>query len=420
MLPAKKYFICKRDKKPGVSAFFGRMYIWFTVSILLALVYAGIMLLYRIGWRSLPEWQVPPNWPAQTMVTILIPARNEAAHIQRCIHSIVNGNYPQHLLDIVVIDDFSDDDTASVVLDMAREHANMPFRIRLLSLSKLLPPEAADKANKKAAIEQGIAAATGDLIVTTDADCIADENWLPLLISRLEQAPEGAAPPLLVTGPVLFYQEKNLLQYFQSLDFLGLMGITAAGIHKGFQRMGNGANLAYHRSVFQAVGGYEGNRQTASGDDMFLIQKIAAQFPGRVAFVKNAAAKVRTEAKPDWPSFVQQRLRWGTKNAVLPEWPVRLILLSVYLFCWSIWINLFACLSFSGQPLFLQILVFQVFIKIIFDFSLLREMCLYFDRRDLLRWFLLSFPIHTLYIPLIGTASLFLKKYDWKGRKAQR
>lgn len=393
------------------------MSLWILISLLLSIAYAGIMVRYLRGWLALPKWRIPTGWEAKTLVTILIPARNEAGHIADCLQSILDGSYPPHLLEIMVIDDFSEDDTASIVSGIAQAQQGKTAGIRLLRLSEILPPDAAGRANKKPAIEQGIARASGELIVTTDADCIAGKDWLRILVSRFEAPSQPDQRPVLVTGPVLFHREQNGVQYFQSLDFLGLMGITGAGIQQGFQHMGNGAHLAYYRSVFQAVDGYEGNRQTASGDDMFLIQKVAAQFPGRIAFLKNASAAIRTDAKPDWRSFVQQRLRWGTKNAGLPEWPVRLILLAVFLFCWSIWINIIALLFMQETYELVQTIVVQIVIKIFFDWILLSEMCRFFKRTDLVRWFLPSFFLHTLYIPLVGTTSLFYKKYAWKGRK---
>ncbi|HOY07943.1 MAG TPA: glycosyltransferase [Saprospiraceae bacterium] len=388
---------------------------WLLFSILLALAYAALMLVYLYGWRKTPVWKTPAEWQLQTTVTVLIPARNEATQITDCLDSILSGSYPSHLLEIIVPDDFSEDGTAEVVENYARLYTGTAS-LHVLRLSSVLPAAASERANKKHAIELGVSRAQGDIIVTTDADCMVGKNWLRTIVSRLNAPDE----PLLLTGPVAFHREQNLLQRFQSLDFLGLMGITGAGIQLGFQRMGNGANLAYYRHAFQAVNGYEGNRDTASGDDMFLIQKLAARFPGRIVFLKNTEAVVRTEAKPDWRSFVQQRLRWGTKNAGLPEWPVRLSLLAVFLFCWSIWINLGLMSLFDESKNVLQTLVFQLFIKTVFDWLLLREMCRFFGRTDLLRWFVPAFVLHTLYIPLVGTGSLFYKKYEWKGRAGQR
>ncbi|GAB4491310.1 MAG: glycosyltransferase [Saprospiraceae bacterium] len=382
------------------------------VSIFLSVAYAALLIFYLYGWRTLPEWRIPRRgWEPTTRASVIIPARNEAANIETCLRSIVAGTYPANLLEIIVIDDHSEDATASVVMQFLK---TSPATVRLLSLADFTSPDEVVFSHKKKALEVGIAHATGDLIVTTDADCIVPKDWLRLLVSVFEVKKEVK----ILAAPVAFHREKGLLQHFQSLDFLGLMGITGAGIRLGWQRMGNGANLAYPKSVFEAVGGFLGNENRASGDDMFLIQKVAKHWPDGVFFLKNPEAMVLTVAKSTWRDFLQQRLRWGTKNATLTEWPVRLALLTVFLFCWSILINsILAILSTSADAHFLAILLFQIFVKALFDFILLREMCRFFNREDLLRWFVPSFFLHTWYIPLVGTASLFFKKYNWKGRR---
>lgn len=399
-------------------------------SVFLAGVYAAIMIMYLRGWKALPEWQMPEGFGPQISVSVIIAARNEASNIEACLRSIVLGSYPPGLLEIIVVDDFSDDATAETVLRMQR--ATGGPAIRLIRLSDLLPPAAGTGANKKKALETGIANARGILIVTTDADCEAPADWLKWVASRFQTASKEGEELVLLASPVAFHREKNLFQRFQSLDFLGLMGITAAGLHTGFQHMGNGANLAFRKTVFREVGGYEGSEHLASGDDMFLIRKIVRRYPAGVFFLKNAAATVLTEAKPDVRSFFQQRLRWGTKNAAFPEWPVRLVLLAVFLFCWSILINsllLAACFVLENNQdtivgiqtgrLLLPVLLLQLGVKAGFDYLFLREMCRFFKREDLLSSFVYSFFLHTLYIPLVGTASLFWKKYHWKGRRVR-
>lgn len=379
-----------------------------TVSFFLANVYAAILFFYLKGWRACPEWRIPEGFEPDIQVSVIIPARNEAANIGACLQAIAAGSYPPGLLEIIVVDDFSDDDTAETVLQW-REGKNSPV-VRLIRLSDLSPAGA----GKKKALETGIAAATGTLIVTTDADCVAPEDWLRWVVSRFAT---GGKQVMLLAAPVAFRNEQNLFQRFQSLDFLGLMGITGAGIQTGFQRMGNGANLAFSKAVFEEVGGYAGNGDLASGDDMFLIRKINRRYPAGIFFLKNAAATVLTQAKPDVRSFFQQRLRWGTKNAAFPEWPVRLVLLAVFLFCWSILIN--GALAPAGKPVIFIALLFQLVVKAAADYFFLREMCRFFNREDLLRWFVPCFFLHTLYIPIVGTASLFFKKYDWKGRRVR-
>ncbi len=381
------------------------------IGIALALAYAAVMLLYLIGWRNLPRWEIPVGFIPVMPVTVIIPARNEAENIAACLQSILRGTYPAALLEIIVIDDFSTDATAALVAQIAENtrHAT----VRLTRMADYLLPGAQVSAHKKKALEIAIAQARGDLIVTTDADCIVPIDWLNYIVScSIGTHRKGA----LVCAPVIFHREKNVLQRFQSLDFLGLMGITGAGIHLGFQRMGNGANLAYPRDLFAEVDGFAGNENHASGDDLFLIQKVAQRDPTRVTFLKNRYATVRTEAKPDWRSFWQQRLRWSTKNAALPEWPVKFVLGIVFCFCWSM--VLLALLA-PFWALAGWLLIFQIAVKTVFDFIFLREMCRFFDRRDLMRSFVPAFFLHIFYIAGVGTASLFFKQYNWKGRKVQ-
>lgn len=391
-------------------AFFGFMILTVTFfSILLALVYAGLMLVYGQGWRTLPEWTAPADFFPKMAITVIIPARNEDANIGSCLQDVLGGTYPPDLLEIIVVDDHSNDDTPQIVRDFTLRFP----AVRLLQLADFITENEQNGAFKKKALEVAIARAKGEIMVTTDADCVFGPDWLRLIASVFELAPK---PVQLVTAPVVFHRDKNLLQRFQTLDFLGLMGITGAGIHYKFQRMGNGANLAYRKQVFEEMNGFAGNENHASGDDMFLIQKVAAHYPEGIFFLKNKGATVFTEAKPDWPSFLQQRLRWGTKNAALPEWPVRLALASVFLFCWSIIFNVLALLF---APCLLPILIFQLALKATADYLFLGMMCHYFGRRDLLRWFWPSFFLHTIYIAGVGTASLFFKKFEWKGREVK-
>jgi cellulose synthase/poly-beta-1,6-N-acetylglucosamine synthase-like glycosyltransferase len=381
------------------------------IAVVLASAYAILMLRYRNGWRALPEWQIPPGWQPATQISVVIPARNEAACIEACLESVAKGSYPSNLLEIIVVDDFSDDDTAARVQYFS-EHNSRGIRVVLLQLSGMLPIADRTGANKKKAIALGVSRAGGHLIVTTDADCIAPPDWLRLIGSKFDCEKNVA----LLAGPVVFHRERNLLQRFQSLDMMGMTGITGSGIYRGWQRMANGANLAFVRSVFYEAGGYTGNEDIASGDDMFLVQKVAAIRSGGVFFLKNPAAAILTEAKPDWASFFQQRLRWGTKNAALPEWSVKLSLLAVFLFCWNILLCGLAALLWRS-PACLWLFSGQLLVKAVFDCLLLAGMCRYFGRQELLRWFLPSFLLHTLYIPVLGTASLFVRKYTWKGRK---
>jgi glycosyltransferase involved in cell wall biosynthesis len=368
------------------------------LSLALALAYLSVQFCYRNGWRRLPAWTIPAGWRPGTFVTVVVPARNEAAHIAACLQSIVCGTYPAELLEILVVDDHSEDDTAVHVRQFA---AHAPVRIRLLELS------GTGVFGKKKAIERAVAEASGTLIATTDADCVAPPDWLRLLVSLHEIRRPGA-----ITAPVAIHREQNLLQRFQALDLAGMMGITGGGLWLGWHTMGNGANLCYAKTQFLEVRGFAGSEHLASGDDFFLLQKIAHRAP--VLFLKNAAATVYTEALADVPAFFRQRLRWGTKSPALPDWGAKLALGLVLLHCGAVLVSVVLVLTGLAPP---GLLAAQLVLKALADYLLLREMCGFFRRPALLRWFWPAFFLHTLYIAAIGSASLIRSQYTWKGRR---
>jgi cellulose synthase/poly-beta-1,6-N-acetylglucosamine synthase-like glycosyltransferase len=372
--------------------------VWWALCTGLSLAYGAILLNYLRGWRSIPFFLQNVDFQPRTRISVVIAARNEAANIEACLRSVAACGYPAALLEVVVVDDASSDATA----DVARR--SFDFFFEKNTRTHVLPSTAS---GKKAALATGINATTGQLIACTDADCEVPPRWLHLLAQAHEQQQPG-----LIAAPVLLHREANALQRFQSLDLLGLMGVTGAGIEQGWQRMANGANMAYPRAVFEAVGGLAGYLDRASGDDMFLVQKIAAAgYP--IFFLKHPDAAVRTDSPAEWGAFFEQRLRWGTKNAALPEWRVKAVLGVVFLFCWAIALSLLAGIRY---PLCALLGVGMLFWKAAFDWLFLGEMSRFFGRSDLMRSFGPSFLLHTAYIVVLGSASLFFKKYRWKGR----
>lgn len=360
------------------------------VALALAAGYSFLMQRYRIGWEQQPCFVAPETMP-EAYLSVLIPARNERGGISACLRSIVSGDYPAHHYEIIVIDDGSDDGTAAAVT------LHFP-QVKVLQLSR--------PCGKKAAVAAGVAAARGQYVVCTDADCIVPPSWLRLFAAAFEQGKYR-----FVTGPVLFYEEKNAIEWFQTLDFMGMMGITAAGIHQKWQNMANGANMGYSKATFEVVKGYSGNEHIASGDDMFLVQKVAQHWPGSVFFLKSPDAIVKTRAMPDWRSFIRQRVRWGGKNAALPEWPVRLSLAWVLLTTLSI--PVFILLALAGYcPWGSAATVLAV--KMLNDWFFLRQMSDFFQRREAMRWFLPAQGWHIVYIISAGVASIWKRNTRWK------
>ncbi len=356
-------------------------------------------------WKRLPECIVPSGFKATTRITVVIPARNEAANMDACLQSLLQQDYPPELMEVVVVDDFSSDGTPALVCQMADQ------RVRLLELRNFVPP-AGLNAYKKKALETGIAGASGALIATTDADCVLPPLWLKTL-AFLYQEKQAA----FVAGPVSFFEEKTLLERFQSLDYLGMMVLTGAAIQRGQPHLANGANLAYPKTVFDAVGGFSGTDHLASGDDMLLLQKIAKQHAQNIHFAKSGKALVLTRAKATLPEFLSQRLRWASKSAAFRNPGLLWTLGVVFALCWVILLSALIA-PFAGLKMLLLFgLLFLI--KSAADYALLSTACRYFGRPDLLRFFWPAQVLHIAYIAFIGLASVFRKRYVWKGRPVQ-
>lgn len=373
----------------------------------LGIAYWLLIAYFLREWKRLPVWQPETPATANLRITVLVPARNEESNIADCLQSLFRQAYPADQYEVIVIDDHSTDSTSAIV-------NKLPFpNLQLLHLRDYLPPTESDtRSFKKKALEVGVAQAGGELILTTDADCRVPYNWIALMASCYERY-----RPAFIAAPVNFYDENNALEKFQSLDFMGTMVLTGAGIRAGWMHLANGANLAYPKDVFEAVGGYQGVDHLASGDDMLLLHKIARRYPGKIAFLKSAEATVLTRAKPDLASFLRQRLRWATKSNAYQEWQVTGVLGLVFVLSWSILLSplLTVVFGLNAIGVFLILLI----LKISADHRLLRTASHFFNRSQLMRSFPVSQLFHIFYIAVIGLLGSIVNEYEWKGRKVR-
>jgi cellulose synthase/poly-beta-1,6-N-acetylglucosamine synthase-like glycosyltransferase len=376
--------------------------IYCILSLLLAVLYAFFFVLYIKHWDALQVFKKRENYIPHTFISVLIPARNEEDNILKCIDSILNGSYPQELFEIIVIDDHSDDMTPQYVRNLGIQNV---YLIELKDYIKL----GENQPFKKRAIEAAIGESKGDLIVTTDADCLVLKDWLTLFAQYYEI--EGKR---FIAAPVNFHEELSLFERFQSLDYIGMMGITGAGVQGNFTHMCNGANLAYEKKIFYEVDGFKGIDHVASGDDMLLMQKIARFFPKVLGFLKNADATVYTKAKPTIKDFFSQRLRWASKSSSYTEGFTVFQLFVVFLFYCTIVLNVL--MSFVWDSRLVILVIAQILIKILFDYEFLKIMTRFFSRQDLMAAFLRGQMMHLIYIIFVGLLSNVKKKYTWKGR----
>lgn len=371
------------------------------VSSCLLIAYLLLILLYRRWFLMLEPFEPLVSIESRTHFSIVIPARDEEANIGNCLASILANHYPNHLYEIIVINDHSTDQTAAIVEKMQETHP----QIKLIHLADHVA--AGLNAYKKKAIELAISQTKGDWIITTDADCVVSTNWLSLMDAYIQKT--GV---VFVAAPVKFTHQGSFVSLFQVLDFLSLQGITAAAVRAGAHSMCNGANLAYEKKAFYAVGQFAGIDQIASGDDMLLMQKIKQSFPGKLGFLFHQEAIVSTLPMPNWKAFINQRIRWASKGTHYQDKSIFWVLLLVYLLNLSLLLLFIIGIIQSQLTALLYLLLFKTGVELFFLYPVSR----FFGQTASLLHFPIMQPVHICYTVIAGWLGKF-GNYQWKGRK---
>jgi cellulose synthase/poly-beta-1,6-N-acetylglucosamine synthase-like glycosyltransferase len=364
-------------------------------------LYAIQIIQYAIGWMNLTA--IVPRSPTHK-IAVIIAVRNEETMIENCLKALLNQSYPSQLFDVIVVDDFSEDGTVDCIKRISKIHANV-FLLQL---------DVADGAGKKAAIRKGILFTDATIIVTTDADCWMEKNWLSTIAAGFENDATK-----MVVAPVAFFNEKNVFEKMQSLEFMALIASTAGAIHLKKPIMCNGANLAYLRASFFEVNGFDGIDQTSTGDDVLLMYKLSGKYPNGIRFLKDDRAIVFTHPKNNLTDFINQRKRWASKPFSLLNGVTKYTSILVFLTNLSsigLIISLFCLGKIDISHGFAIICLILLGIKCIIDFLLLFLASSFFGKRSLLIYFLPEQIIYMFYVVFIGLLST-TKSFSWKGRE---
>ncbi len=384
----------------------------FTLLLILVLVIHGFMILaFTVGLLktgrligSWPETLIKPSTPQPGhTVSVIIPVRNEAGHILRILEEMRNQDFPVNLLEVIVVDDFSEDNSMVCAERFEKQFPEFPL--------VLIPSRSLERKEfgKKRAIERAVTRAKGEIILCTDADTMHGSGWISAMAGSF-----CLIQPQMVLGPVVFCQEKNLLQKIQTLEFMGIMGTTAGSASLGYPVMCNGANLGYRRAAFIATGGYRGNLQFGSGDDQFLMNSIRKHFGQHaIIYTNDRSAIVSTEPEASLTGFLNQRLRWVSKSRGYSD-PV---VIAVGMVTW--FIHFLLLVGIVSGIFFPEILILSLalwLIKILLEYPMVWLMMRFFRKKELSGYYFIAQVFQLVYVVLVGMLGLFLP-YRWKGRK---
>ena len=330
-------------------------------------------------------------------VSILISARNESAGIRETLDSVLAQEYAGQW-EVWVADDRSDDDTPKILAEYAAKNP----RLHVLTIRDI--PEGASP--KKHALSQLIDACDGEILCLTDADCIVKPTWIAGIVAEFEPGIElVAGHSYIPTVP----GKSSVLICMQAIETLIYRVAGTAGLAMHLPLTSTGNNLAYRKSFFKSVNGFEGVIKIQSGDDDLLMQKLAADRPWAMRYCIAESTFVTTSGKETLHELWEQRKRWASKTIYYTP-KIVFVLSMVFLFLTM------QCVAAILAPFSFEILIATLvaFIaKCIGDLVLILRGLRIFRQEHLLKW---CIPVEFIHAPFTVLAVLFglFGRFKWK------
>lgn len=368
------------------------------VSITISLIYSILILAFVKGFHSLKVFTYE-NATEKSAFSIVIPFRNEVENLPLLLRSISQFNYPVNKFEILFVDDDSNDASVQLIKNFKNEHTRLNI--------KIINNKKKSDSPKKDAIETAIIESKFDWILTTDADCMPPEKWLRTMDQFIQ-----IENPKMIVAPVTYEEDKTFLSKFQILDFLSLQGATMAGfgIQKPF--LCNGANLCYQKKCFEEIDGFSGNNNIASGDDIFMLEKMIEFYPDKIKYLKSNDALMITKAQQNISNLLEQRIRWASKTSSYKNSFGKLVGLIIFFMNLYLIILLFLVL---GNYITWHHIGFIFILKFNLDILLLYPTALFFKQQKILSSYVFSSILYPFFCVTVVILSL-IKKYEWKGR----
>jgi biofilm PGA synthesis N-glycosyltransferase PgaC len=361
------------------------------ISILICVLYTAMVLVFIVGWRRVALFEPVGNvnFHSGLSVSVVIACKDEETNLPKLLSCLQIQSY-QHF-ELILVNDHSYDATMSV-MEAARA---LFLNIKVIN---------AELFGKKNALKEGITAAAGSLIITTDADCRPGPDWLKAICSFQQSEPSD-----LIICPVQLTDSKSLFAELQAVEFKTLIASGAGAAGAGMPILCNGANLAFTKEAW-IQSRLELVDEYMSGDDIFLLQSIKKR-GGVIRFLKSESALVFTEPAKTLAAFFKQRKRWASKSPAYTD--IQLIFTACTVFSISLWliILVFSSLIYSSfLPIFFLTFGMKFFADIVFlyfirDFFKIKH--LWFDS------FILSL-IYPFYIVSVAISSLLFEPKSWK------
>ncbi|KAB2908370.1 MAG: glycosyltransferase [Ignavibacteriales bacterium] len=323
--------------------------------------------------------------------SVIVAVRNEEEIILRCLESLDKLEYPAGKLQIIVVDDRSTDKTGEIIDDFIRG------KERFLKISGEEPSN--HLRGKTNALVQGLRQSTGEVILTTDADCAVNPLWAKTLSSYFTEN-------VGLCGGITSQSRGSIWNGMQHLDFIYLLGVGAGTVNVGLPLSVIGNNMAYLRKAYDETGGYEAMPFSVTEDSQ-LLAAISELGKYKIIYPVDRFGTVESMPVATLKTLFRQKKRWSLGGIQVPFHGL-LVLAS------TVVAHLAPLVLFWIAPFYSLLLLGVIIVSdLLFQLSMLSRMKLLSS--------IIYFPFFELYYYLYVTVMpfilLFSRSVEWKGRK---
>jgi cellulose synthase/poly-beta-1,6-N-acetylglucosamine synthase-like glycosyltransferase len=333
------------------------------------------------------------EFPFSTLpaVTILICARNEENNIDICLQSLGNVNYPEDLLEILIVDDRSDDRTADILESWKTKIPNL----KTISTETFLENQFQGKVG---ALIHGMDKASGEFVIITDADCSVTSDWVHEHLKWYD-ADTGMVSSITVLDSM------KPFDVAQSLEMVELLGLSMAAINYNISVSVIGNNLSIRKAAYEEIGGYRKIPFSVT-EDVALFQTVWNSGKWKVRFKANNDLLVKSQPPGNFTTWWRQKHRWviGGKEIKLMG---RIILL----------LGFIGAFTLVAAPIVLPLkyALIAIAVKFLGDMLIIYPTLKGLKQMKLI-WFFIAYQLY-LFFFLITVPILYMQKdVKWKGR----
>lgn len=325
-------------------------------------------------------------------VSVIVAARNEEDNILKCIKSLDKLEYPEDKLQIILVDDRSTDNTGNIIEN---------FIINKPKFTKIVTKKEIGRLKGKTnALANAIEIATGEIILTSDADCVIASTWVKTTVSYYQEDVG------VVNGFTTQIADSNF-SGMQAIDFIFLLIVASGTINLGIPISCIGNNMSYRKKAYLEVGGYESLPFSVT-EDFNLLKAIHKLKKYKIIYPLDKETLVTSKACKNLKSLYLQKKRWaiGGLKAVWQGY-----VLFVIGFVTSALVLL---TPFFYSETMLYILLFKVATDLFLLLPAYKKLNLVKD----LKYFPVFEIYYVVYVTLLPFIVFFTgRSVSWKGRK---